>query len=109
MVSDWWVRSFRNLPYSVETGKGFEKWLGMPLFDWLSNNPEEASQTKLWSASMGAESPPHPPVAIAAAWNSVEETARFYLDALRQPACLNQHGSVADELLEVNRVSRDAG
>ena len=43
-ASDWWVRGFGQLLYSVETGKsGFEKSLGMPIFDWLSNNPEEAS------------------------------------------------------------------
>jgi hypothetical protein len=43
-ASDWWVHGFGHLLYSVETGKsGFEKSLGMPLFDWLSNNPEEAS------------------------------------------------------------------
>lgn len=44
IASDWWVRGFRNLLYSVETGKsGFEKSLGMPLFDWLAKHPEEAS------------------------------------------------------------------
>jgi O-methyltransferase domain/Dimerisation domain len=43
-ASDWWVHGFGHLLYSVKTGKsGFEKSLGMPLFDWLSNNPEEAS------------------------------------------------------------------
>jgi hypothetical protein len=32
------------LLYSVKTGKsGFEKSLGMPVFDWLANHPEEAS------------------------------------------------------------------
>jgi O-methyltransferase domain len=32
------------LLYSVKTGKsGFEKSLGMPIFDWLANHPEEAS------------------------------------------------------------------
>lgn len=28
----------------VDTGKsGFEKSLGMPMFDWLARNPEDAS------------------------------------------------------------------
>ena len=32
VASDWWVRGFGHLLYSVETGKsGFEKSLGMPL------------------------------------------------------------------------------
>ena len=66
IASDWWVRGFGHLPYSVETGKsGFEKSLGMPVFDWLANNPEEAS---LFSETMigvhGAEPP-----AVAAAYD----------------------------------------
>ena len=37
VASDWWVRGFGHLLYSVETGKsGFEKSLGMPIFDWLA-------------------------------------------------------------------------
>lgn len=44
VASDWWVRGFGHLLYSVETGKsGFEKSLGMPLFDWLEKHPAEAS------------------------------------------------------------------
>jgi hypothetical protein len=40
IASDWAVQGFQQLPYSVETGKsGFEKTLGMPLFDWLARNP----------------------------------------------------------------------
>jgi hypothetical protein len=54
------------LLYSVETGKsGFEKSLGMPLFDWLGKHPEEAS---MFSEAMvgihGAE-----PAAVAAAYD----------------------------------------
>jgi O-methyltransferase domain/Dimerisation domain len=49
-ASDWWVRGFGHLLYSVETGKsGFERSLGMPYFDWLQQHPEEAS---LFSESM---------------------------------------------------------
>ena len=66
IASDWWVRGFGHLLYSVQTGKsGFEKSLGMPVFDWLANNPEEAS---LFSETMigvhGAEPP-----AVAAAYD----------------------------------------
>jgi hypothetical protein len=64
--SDWHSRGFKQLIYSVETGKsGFEKSLGMPFFDWLSNNPEEAA---LFNETMigvhGAEPP-----AVAAAYD----------------------------------------
>jgi len=66
MASDWWVGAFQQLLYSVETGKsGFEKYLGMPVFDWLAQNPEQAS---LFSETMigvhGAE-----PAAVAASYD----------------------------------------
>jgi O-methyltransferase/methyltransferase family protein len=66
MASDWWMRGFGQLPYSLETGKsGFEKSLGMPFFDWLATHPQEAS---LFSETMvgfhGAEPP-----AVAAAYD----------------------------------------
>jgi hypothetical protein len=66
VASDWWVRGFGHLLYSVETGKsGFEKSLGMPMFDWLGKHPEEAS---MFSEAMvgihGAEPP-----AVAAAYD----------------------------------------
>jgi hypothetical protein len=65
-ASDWWVRGFGELLYSVETGKsGFEKSLGMPVFDGLAKNPEDAS---LFSDTMiglhGAE-----PAAVAASYD----------------------------------------
>ena len=66
LASDWWMRGFAQLLYSVQTGKpGFEKHLGMPVFDWLAQNPQEAS---LFSQTMvgfhGAEPP-----AVAAAYD----------------------------------------
>lgn len=66
LASPWWVSGFGELMYSVQTGKsGFEKLLGMPIFDWLAKNPEEAS---LFSETMvgfhGAEPP-----AVAAAYD----------------------------------------
>jgi hypothetical protein len=59
IASDWWVAGFGQLLYSVETGKsGFEKSMGMPMFDWLGKHPEEAS---MFSETMigvhGAEPP----------------------------------------------------
>jgi hypothetical protein len=66
MASDWFIRGFAELPYSIQTGKsGFEKSMGMPVFDWLAQHPPEAS---LFSQTMvgfhGAE-----PAAIAAAYD----------------------------------------
>ena len=44
LASDWWIRGFGELAYSVQTGKsGFEKALGMPVFDFLAQNPADAS------------------------------------------------------------------
>jgi hypothetical protein len=66
LASDWMSRGFGQLLYSVQTGKsGFEQSLGMPIFDWLRNNPEVAS---MFSETMigihGAEPP-----AVAAAYD----------------------------------------
>ncbi|MDE3042855.1 MAG: methyltransferase [Nitrospirota bacterium] len=66
MASDWMTRGLGQLLYSVQTGQsGFEKSLGMPVFDWLAKHPEEAS---LFSETMvgihGAEPP-----AIATAYD----------------------------------------
>ena len=66
VASPWWVTGFGELMYSVQTGKpGFEKMLGMPVFDWFAKNPEEAS---LFNETMvgihGAE-----PTAVAAAYD----------------------------------------
>lgn len=44
LASDWMVRGFGELAYSVQTGKsGLEKSLGMPVFDWLAQHVDEAS------------------------------------------------------------------
>jgi hypothetical protein len=66
IASPWWVQGFGELPFSVETGKsGFEKALGMPIFDHLAKNPDLAA---LFSETMigfhGQE-----PAAIAAAYD----------------------------------------
>src|SRR5262249_37851907 len=66
IASDWWMLGFAELSYSVRTGRsGFEKSLGMPIFDWLARNPEKAS---LFSETMigfhGEE-----PAAVAAAYD----------------------------------------
>jgi SAM-dependent methyltransferase len=66
LASDWCANGFAELLYSVQTGKsGVEKYLGMPIFDWLGQHPEMAS---LFSETMvgfhGAE-----PAAVAAAYD----------------------------------------
>ena len=66
ITGDLFTRSLGNLLYSVQTGKtAFEKEYGMPVFDWLSGHPEEAS---MFSDTMvgfhGAEPP-----AVAAAYD----------------------------------------
>lgn len=66
IASDWWISGFGQLLYSVQTGKpGFEKFLGMPIFDWFAKHPEEAS---LFNETMvgvhGGE-----PAAVAAAYD----------------------------------------
>ena len=69
LAGDWAWRGWEHMLYSVETGKsGFEKALGMPMFDWLARHPEDAS---LFSETMigvhGAE-----PAAVAAAYDFSE-------------------------------------
>jgi SAM-dependent methyltransferase len=42
--SDWHGAAFEQILYSVETGKtAMEKVWGLPLFDYLANNPDQAS------------------------------------------------------------------
>src|SRR5262249_1595022 len=44
MASGWWIEAFGELKYSLQTGEpGFEKYLGMPVFDFFAKNPEIAS------------------------------------------------------------------
>jgi hypothetical protein len=66
IASDWWIRGFSELPYSVQTGKsGFEKALGMPIFDYLGQNPDDASMfTETMIGFHGAE-----PAAVAESYD----------------------------------------
>jgi hypothetical protein len=59
LCGPWFSNGWDEFLYSLETGKtGFEKAHGMPVFDYLARNPEEASH---FSAAMvgfhGAEPP----------------------------------------------------
>src|SRR5262249_30658629 len=66
LANETWVRGVAQLMYSVQTGKsGFEKMFGMPVFDWLAKNAEEAS---LFSQTMVGVHGGEPP-AVAAAYD----------------------------------------
>jgi hypothetical protein len=66
IASDWWMRGFGQLLYSVQTGKaGFEKHLGMPFFDWLAQRPDEASMFSQTMVGFHGAEPP----AVAAAYD----------------------------------------
>jgi O-methyltransferase domain len=60
------TRSFDQLLYSVQTGNtGFERSFGMPLFDWLTVNPAQASLFNDFMVGFHGMEPP----AIASAYD----------------------------------------
>jgi hypothetical protein len=64
--SKWFFEGWRELKYSLETGKpGFEKALGMNIFEWLGKHPQEAS---MFSETMVGFHGMEPP-AVAAAYD----------------------------------------
>ena len=66
VASEWFSRGWEHLLYSIQTGKsGLEKSLGMPVFDWLARNPEEASRFSETMVGVHGAEPP----AIAAAYD----------------------------------------
>jgi O-methyltransferase domain/Dimerisation domain len=66
LASDWMSRGLEQLLYSVQTGKsGFEKSLGMPIFDWLAKHPEQASMFSETMVGIHGAEPP----AVAAAYD----------------------------------------
>jgi hypothetical protein len=108
MASDWWMRGFGQLLYSVQTGKpGFEKHLGMPIFDWLAKHPEEAS---MFSETMvgfhGAEPP-----AVAAGYDfsgmkTIVDVGGATGNLLA--AVLGKHAGARGILYDLPHVVRDA-
>lgn len=62
----WFWRGWEEILYSVQTGKpGFDKALGMPLFEYLKQHPDEASYfSEAMVGYHGAEPP-----AVAAAYD----------------------------------------
>jgi O-methyltransferase domain len=60
------LHSIEHALYSVQTGKtGFEKAMGLPLFDWLSKHPKEASLFGETMVEFHGQEPP----AVAAAYD----------------------------------------
>ncbi|MGQ0700740.1 MAG: methyltransferase [Panacagrimonas sp.] len=64
--SPWFVDAFQHILHSLETGEtGFEKAMGMPVFNYLGQHPEEASRfSELMVGFHSAE-----PAAVAAAYD----------------------------------------
>lgn len=70
--SPWIAGAFENIMHSLETGgTGFEKAMGMPIFDYLAQHPEDAS---LFSETMVGLHGAEPPAVAAACDFSVFET-----------------------------------
>jgi hypothetical protein len=66
LASPWWFHGWGELLYSVKTGEpGFEKHLGMPIFDYLAGHPEEASMFSQTMVGFHGAEPP----AVAAAYD----------------------------------------
>ena len=64
--SSWFAGSIDDLIYSVQTGRtAFEKLLGLPVFDFLAKNPEEASLFSEAMVGFHGEEPP----AVATAYD----------------------------------------
>jgi hypothetical protein len=108
LANETWVRGFSQLPYSVQTGKsGYEKLFGMPVFDWLAKNPEEAS---LFSQTMVGVHGGEPP-AVAAAYdfsglNTIVDVGGAMGDLLT--TILAKHPSARGILYDLPHVVRDA-
>ncbi len=108
LAGDWAWRGWEQMLYSVETGKsGFEKSLGMPMFDWLAKNPKDAS---LFSETMigvhGAE-----PAAVAAAYDFSGLTTIVDVGGATGnllTAILGSHPGTRGILFDLPHVVRDA-
>jgi O-methyltransferase. len=108
IASDWWVRGFDEIPYSLQTGKSaFEKSLGMPIFDFLAANPEAAS---MFSETMigfhGAEPP-----AVADAYDFSGVTTLMDIGGASGhllATILGRHPALRGILFDLPHVVRDA-
>ena len=106
--SPWFISAFEKIMHCLETGgTGFEAAMGMPVFDYLRQHPEEAS---LFSETMvglhGAE-----PAAVAAAYDfSVFETVVDVGGATGNmlAAILTRHAGPRGVLFDMPHVVGDA-
>ena len=102
------TRSLDNVLYSVQTGKtAFERSFGMPLFDWLTANPAEAS---LFNETMVGFHGTEPP-AIASAYDfSVFRTIADVGGSTGNllTTILSQHPGPRGILFDLPHVVRDA-
>jgi hypothetical protein len=108
LASDWWMRGFGELLHSVQTGRpGFEKHLGMPIFEWLAQNPEQAS---LFSETMVGFHGSEPPAVAAAydfsALNSIVDVGGATGHLLT--TILAAHPTASGILFDLPHVVRDA-
>ncbi|HEY8749310.1 MAG TPA: methyltransferase [Tepidisphaeraceae bacterium] len=109
VASGWFTSGFGELLYSLQTGKsGFEKSLGMPIFQWLAENPEEASRfSETMIGFHWTEAP-----AVAAAYDfsgaktivDVGGATGHFLSAV-----LERHPQPHGILFDLPHVVRDAG
>ncbi len=66
MAGPWMWKAFGEFQHSLETGKtAMEKAFGMPLFDYLAQNPQEAAQFSEAMVGIHGAEPP----AVAAAYD----------------------------------------
>ena len=106
--SPMFVGAFEEIMHSLETGRtGFEKAMGMPIFDYLAQHPDEAS---MFSETMvgfhGAE-----PAAVAAAYDfSVFKTVVDVGGATGNmlAAILTRHAGPRGVLFDLPHVVKDA-
>lgn len=97
-----------NFTYSVETGKsGFEKFLGMPVFDYLAQHPEEASLFNETMIGVHGDEPP----AVAEAYDF--STIRVLMDVgggsgNLLTTILGRHAGVRGILFDLPHVVEDA-
>ena len=102
------TRSLDQLLYSVQTGNtGFARSFGMPLFDWLTVNPEEASLFNDTMVGLHGMEPP----AIASAYDfsgfqTIADVGGSTGNLLA--AILSRHSGLRGILFDLPHVVRDA-
>ena len=106
--SPWFRGAWSELMYSLETGKtGFEKAFGMPIFDYLAKNPEDAAHFS--EAMVGFHGPE--PATVAEAYDfsqfrTVVDVGGATGNMLA--AVLGRHAGPKGVLFDMAHVVRDA-